>query len=485
MNDRQLIQSFLKQRKPTGIPRVSVRPTQQVSLPETAIYSGYVASNERDFRLTGRERYRTYAEILKNVAPVVRSIRDFLFYIGGATPNIKPAKVEDQNKDRAREVAELYEQIIFKDPETPFQETIKKMALTPFIGFSTLEWTSRTGIFKGKEIETLLDVRAISQQTVEKWDREEGRIIGIEQRLDYSSTPRYIPRWKLLYTADQVFSDSPEGLGSFDLLATHAIRVIKLQQMQFTAHQYDSVGITIGKAPYTDLLEKGVPKEEITKRIKPIFDFLTAAKKGDIQGTLVLDSAPYFDNNPESQRPATAPQYSIERITGSGEALRVIAEYIEREERNCARILDGEGQFLGDKAAGTRDLSDSKDHNFNLKVDAMLSLISTEWNNFMKYFAVFNDVPLELIPTMEFESIESASADSINTAFRNIIDAYNIVDVDDPILDEYRVQYGFSPIPEEVKELRRRQRDEDRTMSIQRQQMQLSQNPTADPEEDE
>ena len=359
---------------------------------------------------------------------------------------------------RAEEVKALVEHILFKSPIQPLKKTIKKQIMAKLYGFATTEIVTRAGSFRGRTIETIKEFRPIEQQTVEQFVRNKDKdIIGLIHKVDYDQE-EFIPKWKFLYNVENTDTDSPFGEGLMRDLTADGLQYLKLKKMYMTALAFDAAGITIGDAPYTQLIEDGVQKDDRKKRIDPLWKFLTGVKKGDIQATMILDSIPYMTED-EAQRPIGLRQYDIRRVKGDSAGLVNLENALDRYEKNIARVVNSEDQFLGDSGTGNRNLEEGKSLNRYLMVDDELSTVARIIDrDFFPLIAFLNNIPIDLMPTIEFESVQSQDLTEVNKAYELIGKNYDKIDFDDPIQTDFRNRFGFPAMPEKlISDIRNRQ----------------------------
>ncbi len=427
--------------------RRAVSPTSTAGAPGTAVFGGFIQSDEKNANLGSREeRYKTYSEILANTSIVAAGTRYFLNLVGKATWKFVPSEADTDEK-----FAELAEEYLTEDPATPWHRIIRRAAMYRFYGFSIQEWTAKRREDGGL---TMADVAPRAQLTIDQWDMNvDGSVLGVLQRSPQTMKSLYIPRQKMMYIVDDTLSDSPEGLGLFRHLVEPAQRLKRYEQLEGFGYETDLRGIPIGRAPFSKLQEME-NSGEISKaqRIgieKPMRDFIKNHTKTAKLGML-FDSITY-ETRDEAGKASNAKQWEVELLKAGATSFRDNANAIERLNRELARILGVEQLLLGE-SGGSFALAKSKTNSFFLLVDGTLvdvtagvadDLIGALWR--------LNGWPEEMKPTPKPEAVRFRDVEQIAAALRDMATAGAILAPDDPVIGEIRDLMGVSP-PTEVSE---------------------------------
>lgn len=424
--------------------RVRVAPTKTVGAPGTAIYGGYIQEIEKNPKLAGREKYRTYSDILANTAIVAAGVRYFLNLAAKATWRVEPA----DDSSQAEEFAEQLENMM-QDMTTPWHRVVRRAAMYRFYGFSIQEWTA-----KRNEDGTIgiMDIEPRPQITIERWDTDpSGTVQGVIQRSPQSQEELYLPRQKLVYVVDDTLNDSPEGLGLFRHIVDSAKRLSRFEQLEGFGFETDLRGVPVGRAPFAEL-QKAVDDNLITpeqKRAaeKPVFDFVKGHIKSPSLG-IVLDSLTYQGED-EAATPSSVPLWDLDLLKSSSTSQKEVAETISRLNQEIARVLGVEGLLLGSTNHGSQALSTDKSHNFALIVDSTLTELKESFEkDFIDTVWSLNGYPEEFKPTFKIEPVQYRDITQITTALRDLASAGAVIDIDDPIINEIRDLLGFSDQPE-------------------------------------
>lgn len=427
--------------------RRNVSPTTTAGVPGTAIFGGFVQSEEKNANLASREeRYKTYSEILANTSIVAAGTRYFLNLVGKAAWKFVPSEADTDSK-----FADLAEEYLTSDPATPWHRIVRRAAMYRFYGFSIQEWTAKRrddGQF------TMADVAPRAQLTIERWDmNDDGSVLGVIQRSPQTMRDLYIPRDKVMYIVDDTLSDSPEGLGLFRHLVEPAQRLKRYEQLEGFGYEGDLRGIPIGRGPFSKLQELVEAGDlSVTQRTaieKPLRDFIKNHTKTAKLG-LLFDSVTY-ETKDEAGRASNAKQWDVDLLKAGATSFADNAKAIERLNRELARILGVEQLLLGE-SGGSFALAKSKTNSFFLLVDGTLvDVTSGIKNDLIGSLWRLNGWPDEMKPTPKPEAVRFRDVEQIAAALRDMATAGAILAPDDPVIAELRDLMGVSP-PSEVSE---------------------------------
>jgi hypothetical protein len=421
-------------------------PTETVGAPGTAIYSGFIVEQERDSRITGREKYRTYSDILANTSIVAAGLRFFVNIIAKAGWSVVPPQ---GSGDAGIEMAERIEAIMH-GMTTPWHRVVRRCSMGRAYGFSVQEWTMRIddeGIFVYKDIEPR------PQKTIERWDTDRtGTVLGIIQRSPQTQEDLYIPRGKCIYFVDDTLDDSPEGLGLFRHLVKPAKRLERYEMLEGWGYERDLRGTPVGRAPLAaiqDAVKSGkISAADAAKFIQPIREWTKNALKGKDTG-IVLDSAPYRSTGEQQTPAASSLQYDIELLQGDGGPHTEIAAAIERLNREMARILGVEQLLLGSDGGGSFALSRDKSQSFGLLVEGTLKEVREVMeSDFLDPLFELNGWDTDLKPELRTETVQYRDIEQITTAIKDLATAGAPLSPNDPAVNEIRSLIGISDQPD-------------------------------------
>lgn len=412
----------------------------------TAIYGGYIVEAERDARLSGLEKYRTYSNILANTAIVAAGVRYFLNLVGKANWRVEPSESGDEAEMIAETIAD-----IMTDMVTPWHRIVRRAAMYRFYGFSLQEWTAKR---RSDGAIGMYDIAPRPQKTIERWDvSPSGEVLGVIQRSPQTQRELYLPRKKLVYLVDDSLDDSPQGLGLFRHIAPKAEMLTQYELLEKWGFERDLRGTPIGRGPLAEMaqmLNSGtLTSEQISTLRAPIELFVKNALKGKDTG-LVLDSAVYRGTG-ESQTPTTVPQWNVELLQGSTNSQPDMARAIERLNREMARILGVEHLLLGADSSGSFALSKDKTQSFGMIVTSTLQEIKESFEaDFLTPLFDLNGWDRALWPTLKVEQIQFRDIEQITGALADIAQAGAPIVPGDPAVDEIRDMLGLSSVPEEM-----------------------------------
>ena len=420
----------------------ALQPTQTIGVGGTAIYGGNIVEIEKDARLTGRNRYKTFSDMLANVSIISSGVRYFLNLVSKPNWKVEPA----DDSARAQELAETVEEMM-DDMATPWHRMIRRAAMYRFYGFSIQEWTAKQ---REDGLIGMADVEARPQVTVERWDTDRtGRVFGVVQRSPQTQEELPIPREKLVYLVDDSLSDSPDGLGLFRHLVEPAARLRRYEQLEGFGYEGDMRGIPIARGPFAEL-EKLVKLGTISAATKtaiekPLRDFIENHVKSPALG-IMLDSQPWLTTD-ERQTPSNTRQWDMELMDGGSYALDEMTTAIQRVNQEMARIMGVEHLLLGGDSAGSFALSRDKSHNFGLIIDSTLKELKKQVDqDWLGPLWKLNGWPDELRPTFRTEQIQYRDIEQVSKVLADMASAGVILDRDDDLVAEMLENLGLSKL---------------------------------------
>lgn len=421
---------------------VEPSPFDVVGAPGAIVYSGFLAEEEKDSRLVGREKYRTYSDILANTTIVAAGVRYFLNLVGKAEWKVEPA---DESPEAER-LAELVKDIMHK-MRTPWNKVVRRAAMSRFWGFSVQEHTM---VRREDGVVAYMDIEPRPQITIERWDIDlNGEVHGVVQRRPQDGLDIYLPRWKLVYVVDDSLNDSPEGLGLFRHLVKASHRLERYEILEGWAFERDLRGTPVGRGPLAEIQRQvragTLSPSDASALRRPIEEFIRKALKGKDTG-IFLESAPYKGTG-ESNTPSSTRQWDVELLQGANQGHEAVAAAIQRINRELARVLHVEHLLLGENSAASRSLGEQKHTAFGLVVDATVDEIRETFQaDFLGPLWTMNAWPDELRPTFKVE--QTVDVEQITTALERLARAGAPLVPGDPAVNEVRQQVGLSDAPE-------------------------------------
>ena len=430
--------------------RRRVGPTQVAGVPGTVIQSGVVVQVEKNPRLANPEtRWKTYAEVVSNVAIVAAGVRLFLRLVSKPAWKVEPAK---DSGAKGEEVAEFIDNAL-KGMDTPMNRVVRRTAMFVFFGFSIQEWVMKKDA-DGKL--TLRDIMPRPQKTIARWDVDEktNELRGVEQTTIDTNQPTapYIPRSKMVYAVDDALTDSPEGMGLFRHLISSADRLLRFEVLEKFGYEVDLRGVQIGGAPLEGLRKQAIaegkdPNAVIMERTKSMREFMEAHVRNPELG-LIKDSEPYFAQD-EGKTPSATEKWTLELLQGANAPHAEIASSISRITMEIAMILGVEGLLTGSDGKGSLALLYQKNSQLAALVDSALADIAAVYTrDIVKPLVLLNGWPEELIPTLKPDAVAFHDLAQITTALKDLSTAGAPLQPDDPAINAVRTQIGLPDQPD-------------------------------------
>lgn len=432
-----------------GVPsNPKVKPTTTLGTGGTAFSGGYVVEFEKDARITGSSKYRTYSNILANTNIVAAGTRFFLNLVGKANWKIEPANKSPEAKRLASLVNEMLHDMI-----TPLHRVVRRAAMFRFYGFSVQE------IIAKKRDDGHIGIRDISprpQATIERWNvSETGDVLGVFQRNPQNHFEHYIPRKKLLYVVDDSMNDSPEGLGIFRQIVDAAGRLSRLEQLEGFGFDSDLRGVPVGRGPFGRLQEL-VQSGQLTPQQKaeleePMKRFMRSHIRNPQIGML-LDSQTWTTSD-EKESPSSVYQWDLELLKGDGSGLEEIARAITRIQNEIARVLGVDHLMIGSDGAGSLALSRDKSTNFGLIVDSVLREIAAAFrNDVIRKIFELNGWETSLIPNIKTDVIAYRDVEQMGKIIGEMARAGVVLDRSDEGVGEIFDLLGLTRLPGDIPE---------------------------------
>ena len=430
-----------------------------------AVHGGYLSEKDKDRRLTGKERFRTYDQIIADTTIVASGIRYFLNLAAKTKWKVRPANDSEQ----AKEMSDFVQQMI-EEMKTPWHRVIRQGAMHRMYGFCVMEWTAeRMEDDRGRIRISHIENRA--QWTIEKWDTDfAGRVLGVVQcPTQNPSAQIYLPRNKVIYLCDNSFTDDPRGVG----ILRHIVRPVKqlrdYERLEHSGYETDMRGIPIAKAPLGEL-QAAVSANLITQEDsdairKPLEDFIVNHIRGSDSGIL-LDSSVYSGRG-EDETPIKADKFSVDLLSGGSYGHKEIAASIERINREIARVLGVEQLLLGADSAGSLALSRDKSQAFFMVVNSALAELKSAFRtDLIAPLWILNNFDEELKPELDFESVEFKDPEQITGAIKDLATSGVAIEPEDPLVDEVLAEVGLSGLNHALREERMKLRVENAKIGL-------------------
>lgn len=417
---------------------------QELGTSGTAIFGGYVVTTERNPRAVGQQRYVEASEILANISIVAASLRYFLNLVAKAKWKANPAS----DAPEAKAVAEFVESVL-TGMVTHWARIVRRQGMYRFHGFSIGEWTAKRRA-DGKI--GLSDIEARPQKTIVRWEQDEGgSIVGVYQRSPQTGQEIPLPRWKLVYLVDDVFTDSPEGMGWFRHLLEPSERLARYLKQEGIGFERDLVGLPIGRAPVTALrqmVKSGkLEQKDADAAIEVMRKIVRLQVKKEDTG-VVLDSQHFEDQTNDGKRVSAVAQWGIDLLTGSSTSLAALGAAVVRLEQQMARIMGTESLLMGGDGGGNLALAKDKSQNLALNVNSTLvDMAGFMTRDVVAPVCLLNGIPEELWPELATEDVAFRDVQQVTAALRDMATAGAMLAPDDPAIDDVRDLLGISRPP--------------------------------------
>lgn len=422
------------------------KPTEMKGASGTPVFGGYILEEENNSKLTGRQKYKTYTNILINTAIVSAGVRYFLNTLSKPDWKVLPA-TDTGNDALAEQYAELVENMM-SDMETPWHRVVRRSAMYRFYGFSIQEWNAkrREDGFLGME-----DIAPRPQITIERWDTDDfGKVIGAIQRHPKFQNEIYLPREKIIYLVDDTLNDSPEGAGLFRSMVDAAKRLQRFEELEAFGFETDLRGIPIARIPYTiidQMVKAGQLTEADGKKMTASLETFIKKHIKNPQLGIALDSQPY-ESVGDTTRVSNVLQWNVELLSGDGGNFEAVNTAIERINHEIARLLGVENLLLG-QSRGTQALSKDKSQNFGLIVDSTLAEIRESYEvDFLNPIFDLNGWDRKLKPSFQIDKVQYRDIEEVTGALRDMAQAGAVLALDDEAINEVRDLLGLSHAPE-------------------------------------
>lgn len=408
---------------------------------------GYLDEDEKDVRLRGTRKYRTYSAQMVNVAIVGAAVRLFLYSMA------KPAwstEAADEGNAAAVAAAELAD-LARDDMHRPWSSVVQHTSMAKYLGFSIGAWHAKA---RDDGAIGIADVAPRPQHTIERWGLDEhGYLTGVWQRAPDTQREIWIPRDRMIYAVDDALRDSPEGLGLMRHVVKASTAVSALQQIERTGYETDLAGVVKAWIPLAEN-QALVESEDLTESQRTDVEepLRTFAKKHirSVELGLVLESEPYRSND-DAQSPSSVRKYDAELMKGGGVGHEPIGRAIERENHEIARVLGVEHLLLGGiETGGNRALGDSKIDNFLRIVESALDDVVEVMNHdYIGALARLNGWPREIWPSFKVEPLSQMDIVAVTDALANLAKSGAPIMPSDPAVPEIYERMRLTPPPED------------------------------------
>jgi hypothetical protein len=417
-----------------------IRPTQRSGVSGVAVRGGYIEDVETNPKLRGERKFRTYSELLSNVAIIGASVRYLLNLIGKAQWTVVP---NPDGGARADDVAETVDKIIH-DMARPWHRVVRRSSMYRFHGYAWSEW-----IAKKREDGSIgfFDIEPRSQATITKWDVDEAGIVyGVVQQSPHDFKEHYLSRDQAVYVVDDAISDSPDGLGILRHAFPAAETMQKYEQLEGSGFETDLRGVPIGKAPYSAIDAKVKAAEMTATEAALLVEVMESFVEDHVRGTttgLVIDSEVYSAKG-DTEQPSSTGLWGMDLLSSASTGQEAAAKAISRLTRAIALLFGTEGMLLGEGGGGSLALAKDKSNSFGLIVDGSLVEVSKQYEkDVIQPLGKMNGWGKELLPTFATEKLQHRDITEISDTLEGLARAGAPLMPDDPAVNIVRDALGL------------------------------------------
>lgn len=430
----------------------AVAPTVSVgSSLDDAYYSttGYLMDSERSYKLRGRQRYKTYNEIVTNTVIVAAGVRYFLNLIANADWTYEPAKDADgEPLPGAEDVAKFVEDVL-NDMASPWSKVVRRAARFRFQGFSWQYWTAKR---REDGRIGLADVEPRPCVTIDRWDLDDNdNVLGVTQLVN-GREQVYLARARSLYLVDDVVEDRPDGTGMLRHVVRSAERLKAYEDLEEIAFETDLRGIPVGRVPLKEMrasVDAGRMTLEAVRKARASVDNFIKNKLLNKSKGLVLDSETYEGTTVDGNRsPSSVRKWDVELLKGDSQGKQEAAAAIDRVNKEIARLLGVEHLMLGSDGTGSLALIGGKLSSFFLVVSSTLNEIAQGADkDLIAPICTLNGIPKELWPKAKPSEIDINDVQAVAQVLSSLATAGATLSPDDPAVDVTRARVGLPPAP--------------------------------------
>ncbi len=440
------LKRVLGRQRPTNAPRIA--PTRTAGVRGSRVANGYPYEAERNAKLRGHTRWKTYQDLILNVGIVASCVRYGVDVGAAASWNMIP------NADGGTEAEEMADWTwrVLQSMTTSFEDVVARDVMYRYLGFSVQEWTA----VRGEDgLLWLGSVDRRSQATIEEFGTDDNGVLTWFQQRDPATgeVRPLIPRWKCTYVVDEILGDDVRGTGLLRHVVPDSFRLQRYEQLEGWGYETDMRGVPLGWAPILDLSREvkrggGITEAEADELIGQLETILQNHVKAPDQGIL-LDSSVYMSAD-DAQRPSGVKQWGFELLKGSSAGHDSINAAINRKAHDIARALGCEHLLLGSGPNGTRSLSEDKSRNFSLVMDRTLKAIGRAYDrDLIGSLWLLNGFDPRLKPRLQPEDTQFTSSAELVESVRSLSVVHGPLSPQAEAIQELYGKLGLPPPAEE------------------------------------
>lgn len=425
--------------------RSSAKPFKEQGVAGYVIVGGVPSDNETHWELIGSRRWKTAQDMLANISIIAAGLRYQLNLTARPKWKLEPA----DESDEAKKAAEFGQDII-ESTDRSWSRIVRNAAMYRYHGFGIQEWIA------SKRDDGKIGIQTIEsrpQHTIKRWDTDaNGGVVGVWQTDPITSRELYLPRQKIVYLVDDMFTDRPDGMGLFRHLVDPSNRLRQFLRLEGIGFQRDLTGIPVGRVPLAEI-NALVAKGEITQpqadaMIEGIRDFVSIESKSDTTG-LIFDSATYHGKTEQGENISNVMKWGLELLTGEATNVDKLGEAVRRIEFEMALIIGVSSLLTGREGEGSRALSEDQSRNLYLTVNQTLRDMAEAFDrDVMGPVWAMNGLDEKFRPKLTTEDASFKDVEQIAATLQKMAAAGAVLAPDDPAINDVRNLMGISEAEE-------------------------------------
>ena len=370
-------------------------------------YSQYFDDNVKNYS----NYYQKLTDIALNHPIISSAIKLTLGIISSTKISIQPFS----NSQKHLREAQMIEDMV-TNFEKPLETVLKNTAKSIFFGANLQEWE---GVRNSQGQIMMTDFHNRPLETISQWNVDNnGKLISVEQSVQGSNT--VIPRYKLIYSRDDTFVDTPQGSGLLREIFTSVKDLEGYLRTEKIAILSDTRGVPVVRGPLGEM-RKQVKAGRMTE--DEYNELVGSLKKTAAGYNKAEDGAYLFDSEvhktaDETGKPSNKYKWDISLLNTQTTALPDLARIVARISHRIITPFFTTSILLGSTGGGSGSHALSKE---NMKMN----------NNFNKnnIDASINTLNRDIIKTTYLMNglnpMESCYFESSKIKYQDLIEATN------------------------------------------------------------
>lgn len=336
-------------------------PSKPAGSDGVAALSGFLVSNERNPKLQGQSKWKTYDNTIANTSIVAAAVMVRGWLLGSAKWSLV---ANEKGKDKGQRGVDIVQEgLLDATMDKPWRNVVRRQGMKVFRGFALHE-----GIIRKRADGRIVygEIADRPQSTIYRWDKpdEQKPWIGVEQQTQLG-TRFYIPRERLFYSVEDTTTSSPDGVGMLRYIAELAETLTRYRQLEGIGFDGDLRGMPIGWAPLAKLKAQAKAANVadadvgayILAQTKFLRDILANYIKMPNQ-SLLMDSVPYIQTDDKGTI-SSLREWGFELVKSTAGSMPELRNAMGGLNRDIARVLGVEHLMMGD-GEGARAVHEDK-----------------------------------------------------------------------------------------------------------------------------